>query len=619
MAEQQSTHSALIEDRRAALPAGSAAASRPKARSVKPLSMILPYAARHKLTVFLALVFLVTAAGLSLLIPLLLGQAADAGAQAEQNLETLFRLIDDAFLWVFLAAVGSGVLGAARFFFISRFGERVAADLRQDIYAHLLKLSPRYHAKLRSGEAVSRLTADITLIEQFVGTSASLATRTLLTTIGALVMMLVINWKLGLALLAMLPIAIFPVLLIGRIIRNMSNRAQTRLADAGAEAAETLDAIELVQAYNREDRQHRTFARAVEATFEAAMQRISARAIMIVLITVLLFGGFVGVLWLGARAVAAGQMSFGDLAAMVMYALYAGSGFRMLAEVYGQVMRAAGAADRAADILSEAPDIAAPDNPKKWQNRPTGALSFRDVTFQYDEEHLPALDQFSLDVRPGEFVALVGPSGAGKTTVFRLALRLFDPQAGEISLDGIESISADPREWRRAFAYAPQESALFTGTAMENIAFGNPESDKKTVARAAEMAEASGFLEEKDGLSTNLGQKGRGLSGGQRQRVALARALVRDAPVLLLDEATSALDSESEEAVRRAIGNAASGRTTLVIAHRLSTVRQADRIIVMDQGRVVEQGTHDALMAEGGLYARLAELQFANPSDYSAG
>jgi ATP-binding cassette subfamily B protein len=607
MAQETNT---IEVDRRAALPAGAAANERPKGRSLKSLAMLWPYARQHKLTVTAAAVFLLLGTVISLTIPLLFGGAVDAGFSGDVDTDGMIAAINRNFLLVFVAAVALGGVSALRFYFVSRFGERIAADLRRDVYGHMLALSPRYHSNMRSGEAVSRLTADISLIENFLGSSASLATRTLLNTTGALIAMLVVNWRLGLALLVIIPLAIVPIMIVGRVIRGLSTQAQSALAEAGAEAAETLDAIELVQAYGQSDARRGRFTHAVEETFRAALKRNQVRAWMMLLVSILAFGGITVVLWLGARAVAMDAMSGGDLTAMVLYALYAGSGFGMLGEVYGEVMRAAGAADRAADVLKAKPDITSPASPQLIAEPVTGALSFNNVTFAYDSNEEAALRNFSLDVAPGEFVALVGPSGAGKSTVFRLALRLFDPEAGTIRLDGVSSRAAELNAWRGQFAYAPQESALFTGTARENIAFGAPDADEEALMAAADMAEAWAFLEARDGLEAQLGQKGRGLSGGQRQRVALARALARNAPVLLLDEATSALDSENEAAVKRAISKAAQGRTTLVIAHRLSTVRMADRIIVMDEGAVVEEGTHDQLVTQGGLYARLAQLQF---------
>lgn len=598
-------------DRRAAVTPDAAADERAKGRSVKSLAMLWPYARHHKLTVAAAAVFLLLGTVISLTIPLLFGDAVDAGFSGDVDTDGMIAAINRNFFLVFMAAVALGGVSALRFYFVSRFGERIAADLRRDLYGHMLALSPRYHSTMRSGEAVSRLTADISLIENFLGSSASMATRTLLNTVGALIAMLVVNWQLGGTLLIIIPLAIVPIMVVGRVIRGLSNQAQSALAEAGAEAAETLDAIELVQAYGQGDARRDRFTSAVEETFSAALKRNTVRAWMMLLVSILAFGGITVVLWLGARAVAMDTMSGGDLTAMVLYALYAGSGFGMLGEVYGEVMRAAGAADRAADVFEAKPDIASPAAPEAMAQPVIGALSFDGVTFGYGADEQPALRDFSLDVGPGEFVALVGPSGAGKSTVFRLALRLFDPQAGAIRLDGVSAPAAELNAWRGQFAYAPQESALFTGTAGENIAFGAPGADEAALLKAADMAEAQAFLEARGGLDAQLGQKGRGLSGGQRQRVALARALVRNAPVLLLDEATSALDSESEAAVKRAIAKAAEGRTTLVIAHRLSTVRMAHRIIVMDGGAIVEEGTHDQLVARGGLYARLAQLQFA--------
>jgi len=595
----------ITDDRRTIQPRGGAGLDRAKARSVRPLGLLWRYIRKHPLTVGIALVFLLAGAFVSLAIPLLFGGAVDAGFGGNVSPDQMRARIDSSFSLIMLAAIGLGVTGAIRFYFVSRFGERVAADLRKDLYAHMLSLSPRFHAKMRSGEAVSRLTADITLIERFLGTSLSLGTRTFLNTAGSLAAMLWVNWQLGVLLLVLLPLMVLPILVLGRFIRNLSNRAQTRLSDAGADAAEALDAVELVQAYGREESRRQSFGAAVEATFNAAMRRNGVRSITMVLVTVLFLGGIAAVLWLGAIWVTEGKLTGGDLTSMVLYALFAGAGFSTLAEVYGEVMRAAGAADRASEVLSAAPEITAPDAPLALPRPLKGALDFAGVTFRYnpdaDEgeggENLPALESFSLSIAPGEFVALVGPSGAGKSTVFRLALRLFDPQIGALKLDGVPAKQLLPEDW-------------FTGTARENISFGDTSYPDDEIIDAAKRAEAWGFLSEKGGLDANLGAKGRSLSGGQRQRVALARTLLRNAPILLLDEATSALDSESEALVQKALEEAAKGRTTLAIAHRLSTVRKADRIVVMEEGRVVEMGTHDELVSKGGLYARLAAMQF---------
>ena len=607
----------VVEDRRETEPQ-QAGHDRPKARSIKPLGLLWPYVRKHVGLVMVASVFLVVATMASLTIPYLFGAAVDAGQGGASGPE-LLAIIDQYFIYVLGAAVAMGVLSALRFYFVSRFGERVAADLRTDLYAKLLSLSPRFHAGMRSGESVSRLTADISLIETFLGSSASLATRTLLSTIGAIVMMFVTNWQLGGTLLLMIPVAMLPVMLIGRVIRGASNTAQTKLAEAGAEASEVLDSIELVQAYGQEERRRATFKGAAEAVFQAALKRIVARSFMILAVSIMLLGGIVAILWLGARAVANGTMSPGELVQMILYAFYAGSGFGMLAEVWGEVMRAAGASDRASEILREVPEIRAPQSPVQFTRSSVetrasaGHLVFDKVNFHYEDANLPAIEDLSFEVKPGEFVALVGPSGAGKSTIFRLALRLFDPQSGRISVDGVPAQGVSPALWRSNFAYTPQESALFTGTARENISFGamGPFTENRLI-EAARMAEAWDFLEKKEGLDTHLGQRGRSLSGGERQRIALARALVRESPILLLDEATSALDSENEQLVQKAIATAAEGRSTLVIAHRLATIRRADRIMVLEKGKLVEQGTHDDLVGRGGLYARLANMQFAS-------
>jgi ATP-binding cassette subfamily B protein len=583
---------------------------RAKSKSLKPLLELAPYVRRQSGTAIAALVFLLIAAGLNLAITFPARWLANAdwsiGLSAEQADQ-----INRGFLAIMALALVLGLTSAVRFYYFSRFGERLAADLRADVYARLLSLSPTYFSKLRTGEAVSRLTADIALIENFFGSAFSMAVRSTVTSVGALMLMFVASWKLTLLLFVLAPISILPMFAIGRKVRKLSVSAQDRIADTAAEATETLDAIDLVQAYGMEtDREHR-FRSAVEAAFQAALARINARAMLTGVIIAFMFCSVAGVVWLGAREVIAGTMTMGAFVQFVLLAMFGVGGFATVAEVFGDAQRASGAAQRAVEILAQVPDIAAPAHPTPLPEKAAGHVKLDNVSFSYPGAAGPSLTGVSLEARPGELVALVGPSGAGKSTVFRLLLRFFDPDSGEVLLDDISARDADPQAWRARFAYVPQEAPIFSGDAASNVRFGRPDASDDEVRAALMRSEAMRFLKQRGSLAAEVGSKGRQLSGGERQRIAIARALVREAPVMLLDEATSALDAENERHVQKALEEASKGRTTFVIAHRLSTVRRADRIIVLDGGRVIEQGSHDKLVAGGGLYARLAEMQFA--------
>ena len=586
---------------------GEGGPDRPKSRSLKPLFKLAPYIRRQKTTATMAVVFLAIAAALNLAITF---PVQWLGNTAFESFDP--ALVNAGFGAMIVIALALGVASAARFYFFSRFGERLAADLRGDVYARLMSLSPAYFSKLKTGEAVSRLTADVTLIETFFGSTFSMAVRSTVTSIGALILMFITSWKLTGMLFVLAPVLILPILAMGRRVRKLSVSAQDRIADAAAEATETIDAIDLVQAYGMEKERETRFRNAIDAAFKAALARIGARAWLTGIIIGLMFAGVIGVVWVGALEVQSGAMSLGAFMQFVLLAIFGVGGFATVAEVMGDAMRASGAAVRAVEILQQTPDIAAPPNPKPMPARLAGHVKLNAVSFSYPAAQGPSLKDVTFEAKPGELVALVGPSGAGKSTVFRMLLRFFDPQTGAVTLDGLDARETEPSEWRARFAYVPQEAPIFSGDAAGNVRFGRANASDDDVREALRKAEAFTFLEGRGGLAAEVGAKGRQLSGGERQRIAIARALVRGAPVMLLDEATSALDAANERLVQKALDQASEGRTTLVIAHRLATVRRANRIIVFDQGRVVEQGDHESLVRAGGLYARLADMQFTS-------
>jgi ATP-binding cassette subfamily B protein len=584
-----------------------AAAKRPRSRNVRTLGRLLPFIQAHWGYAAAAGFFLLfsTAATLGLTAAARLIVDKGFGSGTAEDLNRYF-LVGMAVVSVLALAT------AGRFFFVSVLGERVVADLRKAVYRHILTLDASYFLKTRTGEVLSRLTTDITLIENLVGTSASVALRNILSTIGATIVMFTVSPALTLAVMALAPLVIAPLFIFGRRVRTLSTTAQDRFADAVGFAGESLDALETVQAFGREKTADRRFGESVEVAFRAAVGRIRARATMTVIVIGLIFGGVGFVLWRAAHGVLDGTMTPGDLIQFVFLAIMAASGVGALGEVWGDVQKAAGAMQRIGELLDAKPGIAAPARPKTLPSPARGNIAFEDVTFAYPgRPDLPALRGFNLTVEPGETVALVGPSGAGKSTVLRLLLRFYDPQAGRILLDGVDLRDADPEEVRGQLALVAQDSALFSGSALENIRFGRETATLEEVHAAARAAEAEGFINAlPDGFDTPVGERAKTLSGGQKQRLAIARALVREAPILLLDEATSALDAENERLVQKALESAMGERTTLVIAHRLATVLRADRIVVMEDGAVVEQGTHAALVKKGGLYSRLAQLQF---------
>ena len=571
------------------------------------LRLLEPYLRPHRSRVALALLSLLVAAGTVLAFGACLRALIDKGfAQGRPD------VLNYALASLLVVAVVLAIASGARFYLVSWLGERVVGDLRRDLFAHVVRLGPAWFEIKRSGDVMSRISSDAQLIEQVIGSSASVALRNTLMCLGGIVMLVVTNPKLALLVLAVVPVVVAPIIIFGRKVRALSREAQARVADMVSEGGETLDAVRTVQAFAQEPRASERFGEATERAFGAAIRRISRRAIMTTLVIFIVFAAVGFLLWMGGHDVIAGRISAGDLSAFVFYAVLVASSGGAISETIGDLQRASGAAERLAELQAEQPVIGEPSQPKALPKPAPGAVSFDEVSFRYPTrpEQL-ALDRFDLSVAAGETVAIVGPSGAGKTTVFGLLLRFYDPEKGAIRLDGVDIRDLRLAELRRALAIVPQEPVLFTATVADNIRYGRPDASDAEVRAAAEAASALSFIEAlPQGMATHLGARGVRLSGGQRQRIAIARALLCDPAVLLLDEATSALDAESELAVQQALDRLMHKRTTLVIAHRLATVQKADRIVVMDQGRVVDVGRHADLVRRGGLYARLAELQF---------
>ena len=581
------------------------------ARSLGPLRMIWRAALAYPGRVATAGVALVVTASATLAIPAGFRLIIDRGFAGGGNPDDIARWFQYLLMIVAVLAIGTAV----RFYSVSWLGERVVADIRLAVQNNLLQLSPSFFETNSPKEISSRMTADTAIIEQIVGTTTSVALRNAIMAVGGVIYLFALAPKLTLGLVVAIPLVVLPIVWFGRRLRNVSRKSQDRVADIGAIVSEVLGALKIVQAFNQESRESSRFANAVERTFDTAKRRITIRAIMTAIIIMLIFGSITMLMWEGALGVARGTITGGTIAAFVITGGLVAGAFGSLTEVYGDLVRGAGAASRLNELLKERPMIAPPVRPLAMPVPPRGQLSFENVTFRYPSRpEVAALAEFTLKVEPGETVAIVGPSGAGKSTLFQLAERFYDPQVGIIKLDGVPLASADPAEIRQRIAFVPQEGVLFAADARDNLRYGNWGATDEEIWEAARAANAEAFLSElPQGLDTFLGEDGARLSGGQRQRIAIARAVLRDAPILLLDEATSALDAESERLVQEALDRLMEHRTTLVIAHRLATVREADRIVVMESGRIVEEGRHDTLIAGGGLYARLASLQFDDP------
>ena len=571
------------------------------------LRRLLPFFAPYKAYVACAALALVAAAAFTLVMPIALRRVIDLGFDAG-NAETIDRY--------FLALIGvAGALAIAtslRYYFVTRVGERIVTDIRRAVYDHAIGMSPQFFETIRTGETLSRITTDTTVVQTLVASTISIGLRNVLLLLGGVAMLLVTSPKLTGLTLLVVPLMVVPIIVMGRKVRGYSRDAQDKLAETSAVAGETLGAVRDVQSFVQEDASRGRFGEAAEGAFEAARKRIAARSRLTAIVIFLVFTGIVSVMWIGATDVIEKRMTAGELGQFILYAVIVAGAFAALSEIWTQLQQAAGATERLVEILDAEAHVLPPPVPVSL-NDAEGRVAFERVTFRYPSRpEEKALDAFTLAVEPGETVAIVGPSGAGKTTVFHLLQRFYDPQEGRVTLDGVDLREADPAEVRARLATVPQEPAIFAASVRDNVLFGRPDADEEALRRAAEAA-ALDFVEGlPEGWDTPVGERGVMLSGGQKQRIAIARAILSDAPVLLLDEATSALDAQSERAVQDAFERLSAQRTTLVIAHRLATVKKADRIVVMEAGRIVAEGTHESLVAAGGLYARLARLQFTD-------
>ena len=583
---------------------------RPKGTSLKPLASLLPYILKYRSTLVFALLALLVASAAMLALPVATRYLIDNGFAAN-DVGTINRY----FGWFFAAAALFGGFAAVRYYLVSWLGERVVADIRTDVYDRVIRMDPTFFETTRTGEVLSRLTADITLVQSVAGVSLSIALRTTLNLIGGLVMLALTSVQLTVYILMGIPFVILPMILIGRRIRKQSRTTQDRVADTSSFADETLNAIQTVQAFTLEPQQSDRYSNAVTESFVAAIRRIRTRALLTAVAITMVFGAITIILWSGSRAVIEGTMTGGQLAQFLLYSMFVGSSAAGLSEVWGEVQRGAGAMERLSELLVARSTIRAPDQPAALPTkRASGRISFKNVDFSYPSRPgSRALKNFSLDIEPGETVAIVGPSGAGKSTSFQMLLRFYDPAEGSIKIDGVDVSMLSPSTLRQQIGLVPQETVLFGDSARENIRYGNLDATDYEVEQAAFKAAADEFIRVlPEGYDTFLGERGTRLSGGQRQRVAIARAILKDPPILLLDEATSSLDAESERLVQMALERLMTDRTTLVIAHRLATVKKVDRIVVMDEGRIVEVGNHEELMKSSELYAKLAKLQFGD-------